>query len=430
MNPKLSEKTVADLPSPKTGNRVTYFAGDTVQGQIAPRGFGVRVTAAGAKSFVLNYRVGPRERRFTIGEWKGGGGAWAVVAAIKHARELRKQIDLGTDPLLAREAAKAPPVTGKTVSAVLDEFVERYLKKENLRSADYVEKAFTRLVKPRIGSVGILDLRRSAIVEMLDKIEDENGQVMADRTLAYLRKALNWYASRDDEFNSPIVRGMARTKPRERARDRALSDEEIRDLWTALDKLDAPFPSYIRTLLLTGQRRTEVSAMQWDEIEVDNGAWTWTIPAERYKSKRPHAVPLTDAVRKLIDKHPTNRKDAHFVFSTTGGTTSFSAFSKFKAKLDVLIADARKKEKRKPIPPWTLHDLRRTARSLLSRAGVGSDIAEQVLGHVLPGVRGTYDRHTYLKEKRDALERLAVLVDRIVNPPADNVVRIRKAVRR
>jgi integrase len=128
-------------------------------------------------------------------------------------------------------------------------------------------------------------------------------------------------------------------------------------------------------------------------------------------------VPLTDAARRLLGK-PQKKG---FIFSTTGGKRPFSGFSKSKRALDEKIAELRKKDDRRPMPHWVTHDLRRTARSLMSRAGVPSDIAERVLGHAIPGVRGVYDRHSYEAEKRDALERLAALVDRILNP-APNVV--------
>jgi integrase len=233
---------------------------------------------------------------------------------------------------------------------------------------------------------------------------------MADRVLAHVRKAFNWQAARDDQFNPPIVRGMARTKPAERARKRILSDDEIRDLWAALDQANVPepFPRLVRTLLLTAQRREEVAGMRADEIEGD----TWIIPAERYKTNLPNAVPLTAAARAHLGALPKKG----FVFSTTDGKRPFSGFSKAKVALDNKIAEIRKQEGRKPMPHWVFHDLRRTARSLMSRAGVPSDIAERVLGHAIPGVRGVYDRHAYEAEKRHALEQLAGLINRILDP--------------
>ena len=138
-------------------------------------------------------------------------------------------------------------------------------------------------MKPRIGKLGIYEVRRSHVIKMLDEIEDENGPVMADRTLAYLRKAFNWYATRDDQFNVPVVRGMARVKPKERARTRVLSDDEIRIIWPVLGEAGT-FGALVKMLLLTAQRRDEVAHMSRKEIGQDG---IWTIPAERYKTKQP-----------------------------------------------------------------------------------------------------------------------------------------------
>jgi integrase len=418
---KLSEKTVAALPTPPRGNRVYYFGGDTLQGIVAPRGFGIRVTAAGAKSFVLNYRVGPREKRYTIGQWPD----WSVLRAVRHGRDLRMEIDEGRDPLAVRQAARTRPPRVKTVADVLDDFAARYLHRGGMRSAGRVERALNEVVKPRIGRIPIHELRRIAIIEMLDKIEDQRGPVASDRTLAYVRKALNWYATRDDDFNSPIVAGMARTRPTERARRRMLADDEIRDLWAALDQMTGPrpFPGLLRTLLLSAQRRDEVGSMRWSEID----GQLWIVPPERYKTGLENAVPLTPALRAIIGE-PTGR--GPFVFSTTQGKRPFSGYGKAKAALDTKIAELRKQAGRPPMGAWVLHDLRRTSRTLMSRAGVDANVAEIVLGHVIPGIRRVYDRHSYLEEKRDALERLAALVERILTMPADNVAVLAPSFRR
>jgi integrase len=374
----------------------------------------VRVTAAGARSFVLNYRAAGRERRFTIGTFPD----WSALKAVREARKLRQAIDRGEDPQAAKEAASAPAATTKTIAELLDEHVSRYLEKNGLRTADHIKSTFKRLVTPRIGKLGIYEIRRSDVVAMLDKIEDENGPVMADRTLAYVRKAFNWYAARDDRFVPPIVKGMARTKPSDRKRKRILTDEEIREVWAALDalpKAPACYPRYVHALLLTAMRRDQVAKMTWAEINGDE----WIIPDKRNnKTKLDHLVPLSDLALKIIG---TKAKDAGpYVFSNDSGKKPFGGYSKAKKLLDAKLAETRAKDGREPIPRWTLHDLRRTARTLMS-SEVGSDIAERVVGHVISGVRGVYDRYEYRDEKRDALDKLARRVERILNPPAGNV---------
>jgi integrase len=411
---KLSEETIQRLPVPATGNTIRYFAGATIQGAKAPRGFGVRVTASGARAFVLNYRLRGREHRFTIGAWPD----WSALKAVREARNLRQRIDRGENPIEDR----APPPETKTVSNVLDDFMARYVrnKERPLRSADHIESAFNRLVKPRIGKLGVCQVRRSHIAEMLDRIEDEAGPVMADRTRAYLRKALAWYAERDDQFNltAAFVRVKPRANPKDRGRTRVLSDEEIRVIWPALDAAGT-FGALLMMLLLSAQRRDEVANMSYKEISADG---IWTIPAERYKTKRPNHVPLSKAALAVIGAQP-KIDGCDYVFASRA-KTPFSGFGKSKAALDkaVLAAmRAAKGAKVEPLPNWTLHDLRRTAKTLMVRAGVRPDISERVLGHVIAGVEGTYDRHSYADEKRDALEKLAAMIERILNPPASNV---------
>jgi integrase len=154
------------------------------------------------------------------------------------------------------------------------------------------------------------------------------------------------------------------------------------------------------------------------ELEGDN----WTIPGGRYKTKLDHVIPLAPQARALIGEKPEGLTGSSwFIFSTTGGKKGFSGFSKLKRELDAKIAKIRKAEGREKMPGWTLHDLRRTARSLMSRAKVPTDHAERALGHVIGGVRGTYDRYEYHAEKKQAFEALAGQIDRIVNPQ-DNVI--------
>src|SRR5262249_49182993 len=149
---KLNEQTIKGLPAPAAGNRITYFAGATIQGAKAPRGFGVRVTANGTRAFVLNYRLRGREYRYTIGAWPD----WSALKAVRHARHLRQRVDRGENPL----ADRAPSPTTVTVGSVLDDFVARHVRNQNhpLRSADEYESAFERLVKPRIGKLGIYEV--------------------------------------------------------------------------------------------------------------------------------------------------------------------------------------------------------------------------------------------------------------------------------
>jgi integrase len=434
----ISEKIVAGLPTPATGNKLHYFSGAALQGKKAPSGFAVRVTAAGTRSFVLFHRFNGKGYWETLGRWDANakGGTLTVRDAIVKADKLAKDIKNGRRedprPERTRRLQDGDRPAGLDVAGMLDMFVDRYIKKEaKLRSGDQYENTFERLVKPEIGNIGVYELRRSHIVDMLDEIADESGPVMADRTLAYVRKAFNWYAIRDDEFLSPIVKGMGRSDSK--GRERILADDEIRDLWAALETLTdvrpgqntlpapACYPRFVKTLLLTATRRNESANAHSIEREGD----VWTIPGSRYKRLPKHAgldhvIPLSAAALELIGEKPEGaKKNSWYIFSTTAGEKAFSGFSKAKATLDDAIAAIREKDGRAPIERWTLHDLRRTARTLMSRARVQPDHAERCLGHVIVGVRGVYDRFEFLDEKRAAFEALAALVSRILNPAAN-----------
>jgi integrase len=381
------------------------------------RGFIVRKLDSGAASYAYRYRVKGTNRQRLIS--LGMHGTITADQARTLAKQRAGEVAHGKDPKGEREETRAEAKLAKvaeanTVDAVLDKFETGYSSK--LRSGDQIKRAFKVYVRPRIGEKSIYELKRRDVVEMLDAIESKNGPVMADRVLAHVRKCFNWWMVQDEDFKSPIVRGMARTKPSERQRERVLTDDEIRDVWTALDNVEghACYPAYVKTLLLTMTRRNEASDMRADEITGD----VWVIPASRYKNNRDHAVPLSGAVLKVLPK------GKGFLFSTTGGKKAFSNFSQAKVDLDLKIAKIRKTEGRSKMPRWTLHDLRRTGRTLMSRAGVSDDHAERAMGHKISGVRGTYDRYKYLDEKRRAFEALAQLVALILNPPAGNVVQI------
>jgi Arm DNA-binding domain/Phage integrase family/Phage integrase central domain len=372
-----------------------YFDGDRA-------GLALRVSRAGTKSWTYHFTLGGRRVRMTFGTYP----ATSLAKAHTRADEAKAALEDGRDP---RTALGKP----QTLKAICEDWAEREGAK--LRTGDDRKATLERLVYPTLGGRPIGDIRRSEIVRLLDGIEDQSGPVMADQTLAFLRRVFNWHASRDDDFRSPIVRGMARTKPKARARKRILADDEIREVWAALDTAaDLPecYPAYVRALLLTAARRSEVAGMNSAEIDGE----LWTVPAARCKTKLDHVVPLTPQAKTLISGKPSGFEgNSWFIFSNTGGKLAFSGFSKAKRALDAHIADKRKAEGHDPMPNWTLHDLRRTARSLMSRAKVPADHAERVLGHVIGGVRETYDRYEYLEEKRDALTSLARQVDWIVH---------------
>jgi integrase len=360
------------------------------------------VQPSGRKSFAVRYRYQGRSRKLTLPP--GLSLAQARAAATAALAEVEK----GNDPSVTKHTAKEvrQAAAANTFRAV----AENYLRREGgkLRSADWQQRLLGRLVYPQIGDLPIASIKRKAVVTLLDRIEDSNGPVMAHSTLAVVRRIMSWHSARDEDYASPIVRGMSRIKPKERARSRILSDDELRSIWKATERTD-PFSAYLKFLLLTACRRDEARELVWDEIK--NGVWL--LPAIRNKTKVDLVRPLSGAALKVIEAQP-HIVDCPFAFTATGGGP-ITSLSRYKKALD-LACD---------VTGWTLHDLRRTARSLMSRAGVTSDHAERCLGHVIGGVRGTYDRHQYLDEMRHAYEALAAQIERIVNPPDGNVVSLR-----
>jgi integrase len=302
----------------------------------------------------------------------------------------RRRLTLGAYPAMSLAAARAAALAmkgGGQPEATLATVFEEYMAREGaaLRSANRRRADFNRLVLPTLGQRPIGDIRRSEITALLDRIGDTAGPSVAHIVLTQLSKLFNWYASRADDFRSPVVRGMGRYDGK--ARERVLSDEELRALWSATDG-EAPFARFIRFLLLTATRRNEAAFATWAEFDGD----VWTIPPERYKTGVEHVIPLSPLAQGSV------------VGSPQGRLFEFGSPARRKAELDAASG----------VRDWRLHDLRRTARSLMSRAGVAPDVAERCLGHVIPGVRGVYDRHEYLEEKRQAFEALAALVEGIV----------------
>jgi integrase len=375
-------------------------------------GFVCRRLPSGRLSYGLRFTKDGRRR------WLGIGVGIAPEAARKAAARHAGSVAKDENPVTEREARRRKTLAARTLNDILDAFVRERVK--GLRTEGELTSLLDRFVRPELGSRPIDAIKRLEVVELLDGIAADKSPRTADKVLSVLGTAFKWHATRDDEFRSPIVSGMARLSLKELSRDRILSDDEIRSLWLALDTCQPEaYSRIVRALLLSACRLNEVAGMQWPEI-VDGVA---AVPAERVKTKTEHVVPITPALADLIGKQGDGEGD--FVFSTDGGFSPFSGFSKAKRRLDETIGRQRKDAGLKPMAPWRLHDLRRTARSLMSRAGVSSDIAERVLGHVMPGVRGVYDRYAYLDEKRDALERLAGLLESIINPPAGNVVPLR-----
>jgi integrase len=363
------------------------------------------IQPSGKKSFAVRYRFDGRPKKLTL---KSG---ITLAAARKLSSDALYDLEKGIDPAAAKKETRAKIKASKanTVQALC----ENYLKREagKLRTGYERQQVLERLVYPAIGDKPLADLKRSHIVAMLDEIEDENGTKMADLTLAYVRRIFTWHAGRVDDFNSPIVAGMGRYDAKANQGTRVLSDDELRKLWLATqpnEKAPQPFHALVRFILLTGARRAEANEMPWSEIK----GGVWTLPPERNKTKIELVRPLSQAAQGVLESLP-RVEGGSFVFSGRDSRLHLTT-----PTLTLKAATGTS--------GWRVHDLRRTARTLLSRAGVNADIAERCLGHVIGGIRGTYDKYEFTKEKTEAYEALATLIGHIVNP-TDSVVMMRRA---
>lgn len=391
------------------------------------RGLFVRITDTGAKSFTII------ARRKSDGKQK-----WAAVPAAVDLDSLTDD-DLDRVRALAREgitriergdvAFPPPPAAPDSLCTIGDSFMKRHVRKNKLLTGNKIEQTLGRLVYPALGKRPVDEIRRRDIVELMDRIEDENGTVMADRTLEILRSMFNWHERRDDDFISPIRRGMTRTKSSERRRERVLSDQEIRLLWPICGE-SGVFGGLVQLLLLTAQRLAVVQHMRWEDIDRDG---LWTIPvADRREKANARTLPLPKLAVEIIERQPRVVGNG-FVFASSRTARYFDSLSRAKRTLDGRLLAALKAENgnKAELQPWVLHSLRHTAKTLMSRPRVAEFDSERALGHVIGGVSGIYSHHDFERERGAALETLATEIGRIINPPSDDkVVRLGRAASR
>jgi integrase len=246
------------------------------------------------------------------------------------------------------------------------------------------------------------------------------ARLVANRTLARLRALFNWAVEKERLVASPI--GRMKLPTQEEDRDRVLTDDEIRWFWHACEKIGPPFGSLFRLLLLTAQRREEVAAMTWSEVDVDKSVWE--IPRDRTKNGRAHEVQLSEAAVAVL--RTLQRIDGIELVFTTTGETPVSGFSKAKRRLDAAMLA----HKGNAIPEWTLHDLRRTATSGMARMNFPPHVCDKILNHVggtISGVAAVYNKFAYLDERRAALEAWGRYVEGLVTPAPANVITLHKA---
>jgi integrase len=383
-------------------------------------GLALRISYGGGRSWVYFYRAQGKQRRLTLGTYP----ALSLAEAREAWRTARAAIDRGEDPAAAKtEAKRREP---DTVRSVGEQFIAKYAKPRN-RTADEVERMFEMHLYPKLGTVRIEAVTRRDILDLLDGIEVKASGARANRVLANVRRMFSWAVERDIIEASPVANVKA--PGQETARDRVLTDAELRAFLKACGEMGEPFGSLLRLLLLTGQRRDEVAALPWAELDLTGAVWH--LPAARTKNKRASDVPLADQSVAIL-KAAMRRSPLVFPaqFSRDGYTEPrpLSGFGRAKERLDsLMLADLRNADPEATLPDWTLHDLRRTAASGMARLGVAVHVVEKLLNHVsgtFSGVVGVYQRHDYAAEKRSAAQAWANYLDGLTVERPTNVVRL------
>jgi integrase len=363
-------------------------------------GFGVRVSPTGTKSFVLLYRFAGSPRRLTLGRYP----VLALAEARQLAREALNQVARGIDPQQGKKRKTAPP----SFAGIVEEFVRVHCERRN-RGRTRTETA--RILRfdfvSRWPRRDAQDITRKDVLAVLDSIVERGSPVAANNALSAIRKFFNWCLERGLIEGNPCNAIKKPTKPV--ARDRVLSDDELRSVWKASEAIGYPFGPLVQLLILTGQRRNEVTSMRWPDIDFEPAIWS--IPGEFTKNGKPHLVPLAPAVVARISSLP--RLHETLVFPARGNANAtFSGFSKLKTRMDELSG----------VSGWTLHDLRRSAATHLGRLGVAPHVVERILNHAsgsFRGVAGVYNRFHYLPEMREGLERWAQHIEQLTGAQND-----------
>jgi integrase len=391
---KLTTDTVSALVLP-TGKSEHFEWDETLPS------FGVRLRGT-SKRWVVQYRVGTKQRRESLGDVR----KVRLEDARRIARQRFAQVELGVDP----RAQVAPSLT-------LASTIDRYLaaKKDTHRPNTYkaAERYFAVHWRP-LHDRPLAAIARAEVAARLQELVKEHGRTSAARARDYLSALYSWAMKEGLSEANPV---LATNDPTEglQPRERVLSDAEIRSVWRACP--DDDFGRIVKLLLLTGCRREEIGALRWAEVDLDAGVMT--IPGTRTKNHRTLELALPEIAVDLLRTQPHRRDD--YVFGIRGG--AFSAWSYATVKLNAKIVEVDGK----PLAPWRLHDLRRTMRTNLGKLGVQPHVAELAINHVKGGVEAIYDRHRYQREIGAALALWAEHVLAVVGDRESKVVPLQRA---
>ena len=350
------------------------------------------IQPSGKQSWAYRYRFNGRPRKWTIGPCP----AIDLKTARELAREALRKVAAGADPCTEKKAAKSAalvPTGLDLIETVTSRFVAQHAKRKlKPATAWEIERLLEKEVVAPWRGRRLSQIGRADIHDLLDGIVTRGSPVTANRTLAWLRRMCSWAIERGIIEVSPCA-GI-RAPAAETSRDRVLSDDELKAVWQAADALETPYNGFVKLLILTGARRSEVAKMTWSEIDAASRVWTW--PAARAKNATEYQIPLSDSAVDILRALP-RIADSDLVF-TLSGRVPIRGFHNVKTRIDALMPAG---------PPWTFHDLRRSFASGCARLGIAIHIVEAALNHKSGSIRGiaaVYNRYSYDTEKRAALE--------------------------
>jgi integrase len=396
---KLTKINIAKVVVPSGKSEIIEFDDDVP-------GFGLRVRSGGSATWIFQYRQGSKQRRLSL------GSAAAITAhdARERATELHARVRLGEDP--AGQKIESRTRAAETLGPVLKPYLAH--KKPALKGRSYEETERHLLTHARrLHGLQLNAIDRRTVAALLAELAANNGPNLANSVRASLSSFFSW-AMREGLADSNPVIGTNKAVIKG-ARDRVLTDDELRLIWAALG--DNNYDDVVRLLALTGQRRDEIGGLRWQEVDFDQAAIS--LPAERTKNGRPHDVPLSAAALSILKARPRLAGREHIF-----GANGFAGWSNCKVLLDARIAGNG------AISPWRLHDLRRTVSTRMhDELGIAPHIVEAVLNHVSghrAGVAGVYNRAAYAKEKAVALARWAEHLGALVSGERSKVVAMPK----
>jgi integrase len=396
---KLTIRNTTELTLP-SGCKDAVFWDDDIAG------FGIRLREGGSRTWIFRYRRGSKQRSLTLGSAK----SVPLAVARANASKLEAEVRLGADPALEKETANF--AADITLGVLAHQYLEARKSKWRAKSRTHVTRHLLKYAKP-LHQLPIIAVSQRNVANLLANVTKESGEATSNHVRSSLSALFGWVIK--EGIRLPEGNVVAYTnKHEQKSRDRVLTDSELKAIWKACRNDD--FGAIIKLLILTGQRENEIGGLRCDEVHDGR----ILLPGERTKNGRAHIIPLADPAKAILARYQDNGRIHVFGRVDTG----FTGWGYAKRGLDANIAEAGK-----PLSHWVIHDLRRTVVTRMAELGVQPHIIEAVINHASGhkgGVAGVYNRATYDREKRDALNLWAEHVTALIEGRDATVVPMKR----